>query len=167
MRRPRGSPRRTMPAFAVTAAIFFFLSLALWTAAPCRADDPAADAILGAWVVEEKDAHIEIYKQDGRYFGRLSWLKDGDEKPGDGQGPKMHEAPRVGMVIVRDFRFNGREWRGGMLYDPTDGKSYKGIIRLDTGGRLHVRGYLGITLLGRTTVWQRVERPAGATGAAP
>ncbi len=140
------------------AALSFFLCLALASggAAPCLAGDPAADAILGTWVVEEKDAHVEIYKQDGRYFGRLSWLKD-DDKPGDSHGPKMHEAPRVGMIIVRDFRFNGREWRGGTLYDPTDGKSYKGIIRLDSKGRLHVRGYFGISLLGRTTVWQRLE----------
>jgi uncharacterized protein (DUF2147 family) len=159
MRRASGRTGRALPAFSVPAALFFFLLLALAVvaAAPCLADAPAADAILGTWVVAEKDAHIEIYKQENRYCGRLSWLKDDDEKPGDRQAPKMHEAPRVGMVIVRDFLFNGREWRGGTLYDPTDGKSYKGIIRLDGKGRLHVRGYLGISLLGRTTVWQRVE----------
>ena len=89
--------RSALPASTLAAAVFFFLSIALWTAAPCRADAPAADAILGTWVVEEKDAHVEIYKQENRYFGRLSWIRDGEEeKPGDKQGPKMHEEPRVG-----------------------------------------------------------------------
>ena len=138
-------------------ALSAFLWLVLGAAAHCLAAEAASDAITGTWVVAEKDAHIEIYKEDTGYFGRISWLREGgEEKSGPHQDSKMHESPRIGLIIVRGFRFDGREWRGGTLYDPTDGKSYRGIIRLDNKGRLHVRGFIGISLFGRTTVWERM-----------
>ncbi len=157
MTRTVRSPGRPLQASGLWVALLFFLALAIGAAVPCRADDKAADAILGIWEVAEKDAHIEIYRQDNRYFGRICWLRENGEKKPDAQESKMYEIPKVGTLIVRGFRFNGIDWRDGTLYDPTDGKSYKGIIRLDAKGRLLVRGYLGISLLGRTTVWRRVE----------
>ena len=159
MKRPVDFHCRPRRPVGLGVALCFLLWVAAGASAtPCLAEGREPDAITGTWVVEEKDAHVEIYKHDDRYFGRLSWLKDaGEEKPAEKREPKMHETPKVGMVIVRDFRFNGRDWRGGTLYDPTDGKSYKGIIRLDGKEQLHVRGYLGISLLGRTTVWQRLR----------
>jgi uncharacterized protein (DUF2147 family) len=121
------------------------------------------DAILGVWVVQEKDAHIEIYRQGDAYFGKIVWLREpeGPDAGENGNGlaaEKMVETPRVGLVIVRNFRFDGVAWRGGTLYDPQDGKSYQGVLTLDTKGALHVRGFIGISLLGRTTVWQRVKQ---------
>ncbi len=116
---------------------------------------------MGTWVVAEKDATVEIYRRNGAYFGRLAWLREEADpnaaSPGANSGSRMYEEPRVGMVILRDFRFNGRDWEGGTLYDPTDGKTYNGILTLDRKGMLHVRGFVGIRLLGKTTVWQRVR----------
>lgn len=113
------------------------------------------DAILGVWEVAEKDAHIEIYRQGDRYHGKIVWLRAGEE-PGDNED-RMFETPKVGLVIVRDFRYEGKEWKGGTLYDPEDGKSYRGVITLDNQGALRVRGFIGVSLLGRTTVWHRVK----------
>ncbi len=122
---------------------------------------PAAGTIVGTWIVAEKDATIQIYRQDGAYFGRIAWLREeADPNAGTSVGnsdSRMHEEPRVGMVILRNFRFNGQHWEGGTLYDPTDGKTYKGTLALDPKGMLHVRGFIGIRLLGKTTVWQRVR----------
>ena len=154
----RGNPiRRVHSPIAAVAALWLFLCLAIAAAPCCRAACPA-DAILGTWVVAEKDAHIEIYKQDDGYFGKISWLREDDEgKPkSNAPPPRMHETPRKGLVIVRGFRFDGTQWKGGTLYDPTDGKSYRGVIRLDEKDRLHVRGFIAIPLFGRTTIWQRV-----------
>jgi uncharacterized protein (DUF2147 family) len=148
-----------MNRFASPFLAVFCLSVVFACAAPlpCAGEDLSGDAILGTWVVAEKDAHIEIYRQDNRYYGRICWLRGGDPKPGEPPDPNMYETPRVGLVIVRGFSFDGKKWRWGTLYNPTDGRSYRGIINLDDKGRLHVRGFLGISLLGRTTIWQRVQ----------
>ncbi len=119
------------------------------------------DAIIGLWVVAEKDAYIEIYRRDGAYFGRIAWLRE-DNNPNTGSqvtasDSRMYEEPRIGMLILRNFRFNGQDWEDGTLYDPTDGKTYKGVLTLDRKGMLHVRGFVGIRLLGKTTVWQRLR----------
>jgi uncharacterized protein (DUF2147 family) len=46
-------------------------------------------------------------------------------------------------------------WGKGSLYDPKSGKSYRGKIHLAAPGRLELRGYIGIPLFGRTSVWTR------------
>ena len=51
------------------------------------------------------------------------------------------------------FRYDDGVWRGGRIYDPESGKTYKAIIRLGDDGRLKLRGYIGISLIGRNTVW--------------
>jgi uncharacterized protein (DUF2147 family) len=115
------------------------------------------DAVTGIWAVAEKNAHIEIYREGDAYYGRICWIRDdGRSSEGAPRESDMFEVPKVGLVIVRGFRFDGKEWTGGTLYNPTDGKSYRGVISLSDNGELHVRGFLWIRLLGKTTVWNRV-----------
>ncbi len=143
---------------AAVAALSLFLCLVFSAPAFCAAEPLSSDAIAGTWVVAEKDAHIEIYKEGDGYFGKISWMREPpDEKPGDRPPPerKVGETPRVGIIIVRNFKFDGKQWKGGTLYDPTDGKKYRGVISLGDKGELHVRGFIGISLFGRTTIWQR------------
>jgi uncharacterized protein (DUF2147 family) len=144
----------------VPAALALFFCLVFSAPAFCAAEPPSSDAITGTWQVVEKDAHIEIYREGDGYFGRISWMRQPpQEKPGDGPPPekKAGETPRVGIIIVRNFKFDGKAWKRGTLYDPTDGKTYRGVISLGDKGELHVRGFIGISLFGRTTVWQRVR----------
>ncbi len=141
--------------FSAMSVLLMLLFIPAWNFS-AGASEPhrtaPADAILGTWVVAEKDAHIEIYRNGDAYFGRISWLREPEDPDADAV-----ETPRVGLVIARDFRFDGRAWKGGTLYDPQDGKNYRGFMALDDRGALHVRGFIGISLLGRTTVWQRVK----------
>ena len=46
-------------------------------------------------------------------------------------------------------------WSGGFIYDPNSGKTYRGKIKLTDPDTLRLRGYIGISLLGRTEVWKR------------
>ena len=151
---------RSRWAASAPVALLLFFCLVFSAPAFCADEPLGSDAIAGTWVVAEKDAHIEIYRESDGYFGKISWMRDpAKEKPGDGPPPgsKMGETPRVGIIIVRNFKFDGKEWKGGTLYDPTDGKKYRGVISLGNKGELHVRGFIGISLFGRTTVWQRVR----------
>jgi uncharacterized protein (DUF2147 family) len=62
----------------------------------------------------------------------------------------------IGMQILSGLRWDGEQYSGGEILDPNNGRSYRCLLRVTDGGRkLEVRGYIGISLLGRTQVWLR------------
>jgi uncharacterized protein (DUF2147 family) len=64
----------------------------------------------------------------------------------------------LGMTILKGFKRDGDEWDGGTILDPRSGSVYSSELRLDSDDRkLLVRGYIGISLLGRTETWLRDE----------
>jgi uncharacterized protein (DUF2147 family) len=67
----------------------------------------------------------------------------------------------LGMTILRNVKKNSSNaelWDGGEILDPSNGKVYKVRLKpVDGGKKLEVRGYIGMPMLGRTQVWQRVE----------
>ena len=118
------------------------------------------DAILGIWFNEEKDAKIKVYKEEGKYFGKIVWHKTGEGiSPYDENNPdeELQKRKKVGLVILTDFEFDDGQWEDGDIYDPKSGKTYSCVIKLQKDGSLHVRGYIGISLIGRTTHWSKAE----------
>jgi uncharacterized protein (DUF2147 family) len=66
------------------------------------------------------------------------------------------DKPVIGMQILSGLRWDGEQYSGGEILDPNNGKSYRCLLRvIDAGRKLEVRGYIGISLLGRTQVWLR------------
>jgi uncharacterized protein (DUF2147 family) len=63
----------------------------------------------------------------------------------------------LGMVFMRNFHMEGDDWVGGTVVDPENGKEYKGKIWAEGADKLHMRGYIGISLLGRTEIWERLK----------
>lgn len=64
----------------------------------------------------------------------------------------------IGMTIAKGLKQNGHKYEGGEILDPENGKTYKCKMTLDeTGNNLEVRGFIGISLLGRSQTWHRVE----------
>jgi len=130
------------------------------------ADDSAADAILGQWFTEHDESIIEIYESGESYCGKIVWLKapfnsDGSEKvDSNNSDASLKTRKIIGMDIVTGFKHKGDEsWDSGKIYDPNNGKTYSCLARLD-GEALIIRGYIGISLIGRTTVWKRVKEDA-------
>ena len=75
---------------------------------------------------------------------------------------EMHNQPVVGMVIVSGLKSKEKQWSNGKILDPENGKTYSCAIRtLENGKRLHVRGYTGLPLLGRSQTWERVDLMSG------
>jgi uncharacterized protein (DUF2147 family) len=75
---------------------------------------------------------------------------------------EQRDAPMVGLRFMWNLRRDGNEWSGGSVLDPTSGKMYRCFIEpIDGGKRLKVRGYLGISLLGRTQYWIKASGPTG------
>jgi uncharacterized protein (DUF2147 family) len=121
------------------------------------------DEILGIWLTGSGNGKVEIYKKGTNYQGRIVWLKDpidpNTNKPRtDLQHPDkaQHNRPIMGLINIWRFNFDGKEtWENGHIYDPKNGKEYKSIITLKDKNTLNVRGYIGITLIGRNDVWMR------------
>jgi uncharacterized protein (DUF2147 family) len=73
--------------------------------------------------------------------------------PGD-----RKDKPIIGMEFLSGLKRRGQEYGGREILDPDSGNVYRATLRLDNGGKkLTVRGYIGISLLGRSQVWARVE----------
>ena len=119
-----------------------------------------SDKIEGVWLNEEKDAKIQIYKaRDGKFYGKIVWLKDPMEngKPKtDKKNPKdqLKAQPLVELVILKGFNMDGNTYEDGTIYDPNNGKTYDCKMTYK-GKTLAIRGFIGLSLFGRTTVWQR------------
>lgn len=120
------------------------------------------DQIEGLWYNAEKTARINIYKAtDGKFWGKIVWLKE-PEKNGkpktDENNPKADKrnTPLIDLPILRHFEKDGaKEYNEGEIYDPKNGKTYSCKITFK-GNTLSVRGYVGISMIGRTTTWERV-----------
>jgi uncharacterized protein (DUF2147 family) len=62
----------------------------------------------------------------------------------------------IGLKILWDLQKDGDAWSGGTILDPENGKTYKCLLSLEEGGeKLKVRGFIGLSLLGRTQYWLR------------
>ena len=115
------------------------------------------DAVLGEWLAESKDGKVLIYKQGEKYFGKISWGKDGEKKDVNNPDAKLKTQPIIGSVILKGFDFTGKAWENGTIYDPNNGKTYSCTIKMKKPNELEIRGFIGISLLGRTTVWTRAK----------
>lgn len=127
--------------------------------------EPAnADAIVGVWQNGTGKGHIQIYKQGGKYFGKIIWLKEPlDKNSGKPKvdfrnpDPSQRSNPIIGLVMMRNFKYDDGEWAGGYIYNPQEGKEYKAYLKLKDVNTLLVRGYIGISLIGKTDTWVRVH----------
>jgi len=121
------------------------------------------DAILGKWVNSTGEAHLEITKRSEKFFGKIVWLKDPKDEKGnvktDYKNPtaSLRSKPIVGLEILKNFVYEDGKWTNGNIYDPKSGKLYSCNMTLKDNGDLSMRGYIGVSLLGRTEVWKRVK----------
>jgi len=141
-----------------------------------------ADAVLGRWSTAEDASQVEISRCGEKLCGKIVSLKEelypeidpatGKKDPEvgkpkrDRENPdkKLQSRPILGLQLLEGFSYEGDgEWEDGRVYDPNNGKTYKCSLELDEGGKvLKVRGYIGISLIGRTTEWKRIEAGSAA-----
>jgi uncharacterized protein (DUF2147 family) len=116
--------------------------------------DPAA-AITGIYWAPKKDAKIMLFRKGTKFFGKTVWLAN----PGkDEKNPaaSLRQRDLLGLELLSNFTFDDGVYTGGKIYDPESGKTYDCKITMK-GDALKVRGYIGISLLGRTEVFTRVK----------
>lgn len=116
-----------------------------------------ADDIIGTYWSPEKDGKIEIYKVGEKYYGKIIWSQN-PRKDDKNPDASLRDRDLVGTTFLNDFVYDGdNTWTNGTIYDPKSGKTYDCKITLKENGDLNVRGYVGISLLGRTETFTRIK----------
>lgn len=141
-----------------TSSLLFFVFLLINVLS--RAQSP--DQIEGNWLTASKKAFVKIYKDGNVYNGKITWLKaplDSSGRPKvDKHNPDRTQRgmPLLGLNLLKGFVFKNNQWENGTIYDPENGKTYSCRIRY-RNGMLDLRGYIGISLIGRTETWYKAE----------
>lgn len=122
-----------------------------------------SQTVIGKWKTiddetGEAKSIVEVYEQSGKIYGKIIKILRKEHVndvcslcPGANKNK-----PILGMVIINGLKKDGDEYKGGTILDPTTGKTYKCNITLDGVDKLKLRGFIGISLLGRTQYWSRI-----------
>ena len=144
--------------------------LLFWIAVAISGTADASD-LQGTWMNEKKRVAIRIDHCGDQLCGYIVWLKRSKDTNGNTRldrhnpDPALQNRTLCGLKILTGFRrLTDTTWDDGQIYDPTDGRSYSSNITLEHDGTLKVRGYVGISLLGKTIVWTRVPAPGEPCG---
>jgi uncharacterized protein (DUF2147 family) len=122
-----------------------------------------SQSVLGKWKTIDDETGkekgiVEIYEKDGKIYGRIIGILEPEhryKKCTLCQGYDK-DKPIMGLIFLKGLTKDGEEYNGGKIIDPKNGKSYKCYINLEGDNKLKVRGYIGISLFGRTQYWYRV-----------
>jgi uncharacterized protein (DUF2147 family) len=124
---------------------------------------------VGTWktiddATKKEKSLVRIVESGGVYSGRIERLLESTMAP-DAVCKECtddrKDKPVIGLLIIRNMKQSAddkTELEGGDILDPNNGKVYKAKMKLvDNGTKLEVRGFIGISLLGRTQTWIRAE----------
>ena len=119
-------------------------------------------SILGKWktiddITGKEKGVVEIYEHKGKVYGKIIEIFEVDKKhlKCDKCEGEDHNKPILGMNIIKGLKKNGDVYDGGKIIDPKNGKSYHCKVTLEGKDKLIVRGYIGISLFGRSQTWIR------------
>ena len=142
---------------------YILLTLLILSSGGVFSQTTNGDSILGVWKTGQGKAHVEIFKNGNKYQGKIVWLREPlDSATGKPRTDVNHpdkanrSRPVMDLVNLWGFIYNGTSYENGRIYDPENGKEYKCVMTMKGPNTLDVRGYVGITLIGRTEKWTRV-----------
>lgn len=137
-----------------TLAVFVMAILA----APALARPAQAASPIGTWLTQDHSGVIAITPCGARLCGRIVGMV---QRLTNGAAPHdVHGQPECGLTIisVAPPSGSGGRWHGSIT-DPDTGRVYSAELWVGTGGQLHLRGYIGLPLLGATQTWTPYRAP--------
>jgi uncharacterized protein (DUF2147 family) len=142
---------------AIVSVTFFFALIAT-----PHADEPSP---AGLWkTVDDSTGQakglVRIREVNGHFEGKIEKIYP---KPNDDPAPKCEKCngarknqPVLGMTILWGLAKQADDYEGGEILDPENGKVYRAQMKLIDGGKkLEVRGFVGVSLFGRSQIWLR------------
>lgn len=137
--------------FALLSAAL--LSLTAQAAAPHNPE--------GLWLTQNKRSVVELKKQpDGTLGGKIAWIIEGgmqfDEKNPDAA---KRTNPMCGLNIVSGLTQGKNDpngWHNGKIYKADEGDTYDSKLTMQSADKLEVRGFMGVSLFGKSQTWTRV-----------
>jgi uncharacterized protein (DUF2147 family) len=136
---------------SILTCCIFFLSLSAFSQAITD----------GTWYTADKDGRVKFFEKSGKVYGKLVWMQE----PLENGKPKLDKlnpdkvqrnVPLQDFVFLKGFEEDGKnEWDDGEIYDPQSGKTYSATMELVSKDKLNLRGYIGISIIGRTSTFTR------------
>jgi uncharacterized protein (DUF2147 family) len=120
--------------------------------------------IEGRWLTQKGDGWIRIQIVGDSLEGSVAGSPDPkqrEEREFDDRNPDPNLRTRrlEGLTIMTGFEYEGDgHWSGGTVYDPNSGKTYKSTVKQLDANTLKIRGFIGISLFGRSETWTRDDQ---------
>jgi uncharacterized protein (DUF2147 family) len=155
---------RRMRIFKLTQAAAAFFIAAIFFCGHSAGAQAAGDSPVGLWrIIDDQTGKaqgiMKIYETSpGMIAGRLEQTFDPTDvsKVCTECEDDRKDKPLIGLELMRGLKKTGDEYNGGTILDPESGDDYGCTVKVTEGGqKLLVRGFLGISLLGRTQTWIR------------
>ena len=140
------------------AAILLCLAICAGLASAAGPEDQLRNALLAkTGAVSLPKGIIEISRaNDDSYQGRIVGGNDPHRLDVHNPDSSRRQQLLLGQSILLGMHQDGASsWSGGTIYDPDSGRSYKCHIELIDQDHLKVRGFIGLSLLGRSQTWTR------------
>ena len=150
--------------FTLGSLFLFMFLLAPSGSFADEAEKLNADAsVSGVWLSQEGDGLIEVsIDEKGELIGVIApGIGDPNKKDTKNPDESLRDRTIMGSKIMWGFKpVNDQKtkWKDGTIYDPNNGKTYSCKLKLDEDGKLNIRGYIGISLFGRTAIWTRYQK---------
>ncbi len=138
------------------------ITVFLFVVAPGVAQN-TCDAILGEWFAPDKDGKFLFYKSNGKYYGKVCWLREPNDVNGKpkvdaaNDDPTKRNIPMMGLVVFSGFVWSDedKEYIDGKVYDARNGDLYSCKIRLVSNLLMEVRGYILFSWLGKSAYFTK------------
>jgi len=131
------------------------------SASTVLAAEHKADDIAGVWETAT-GGYVQIYEDGGKWEGTIVGSSDGEARY-DKQNPDKSKQDRrlLGVTVLQGLNYAGEgAYEGGSIYDPNNGKTYKAKATQTGPDTLDARGYIGISLIGKSQTWKRIDPQA-------
>jgi len=157
----------------IISGVIICMFIVVFFSVAVKAEEP----IVGTWITigdqgadkGKQTSYIEIFEKDGLYFGKITKLLTAPEPNNPNSlcikcKGDLKNKPILGMVNVKNMKKTekvdarkGLEYTGGTILDPDSGDTYKCTMWVK-GDVLTARGFIGISLLGRSVEWIRLKK---------
>lgn len=149
----------------LNSLLFVMAFIAAVFVAPHGSVAQDGDALIGVWEPGSGKARVKITKVGEKYYGKIVWLKEPNDEKGNPKTDKnnpdegLKATPLLGYRILKDFVYKGNNtWEEGTIYDPENGSTYNCHIKMKDETTLEVRGYIGVSMIGRTDTWKKLVK---------